>query len=81
MVNHPWFHRLYARLYPSAAPEPEIEPAPPVPSADAWGYPAPVRYGNHDGEKFAGGFGFTELLQTDYWTLRARSTQLFKQNL
>jgi lambda family phage portal protein len=35
----------------------------------------------HTGSKFEGGFGPTELLTTDYWTLRARSAQLFKQNL
>lgn len=42
---------------------------------------APYTYGWHDGEKFAGGFGDTEFLVTDYWTLRARSAQLFKTNL
>lgn len=35
----------------------------------------------HDGEKFFGGFGPTEILTDDYWTLRARSAQLFKTNL
>ena len=35
----------------------------------------------HDGEKFPGGFGPTQLLTADYWTLRARSSQLFKTNL
>lgn len=34
-----------------------------------------------DGEKFPGGFGPTQLLALDYWTLRARSAQLFRQNL
>ena len=34
-----------------------------------------------DGEKFFGGFGATQLLTADYWTLRARSTQLFETNL
>lgn len=43
--------------------------------------PAPFGYGWFDGEKFAGGFGLTEILATDYWTLRQRSSQLFKQNL
>jgi lambda family phage portal protein len=42
---------------------------------------APVRYGYHDGEKFPGGFGPTQLLIDDYWTLRARSSQLFELNL
>lgn len=33
------------------------------------------------GDKWAGGFGATQLLITDYWTLRARSSQMFEQNL
>lgn len=32
------------------------------------------------GDKFAGGFGATHLFQMDYWTLRARSAQLFTEN-
>lgn len=35
----------------------------------------------YDGSKFYNGFGVTELQQTDYWTLRARSAQLFNENL
>jgi capsid protein len=34
-----------------------------------------------DGEKFPGGFGATQLLTMDYWTLRERSAQLFTENL
>ena len=34
-----------------------------------------------DGDKFFGGFGSTQLQHIDYWTLRARSTQLFNDNL
>jgi len=34
-----------------------------------------------DGAKFYGGFGPTQLQQIDYWTLRARSAQLFNENL
>jgi capsid protein len=33
------------------------------------------------GDKFPGGFGETQLLAADYWTLRARSRQLFETNL
>ncbi len=33
-----------------------------------------------DGEKYPGGFGPTQLLTADYWTLRARSVQLFEEN-
>jgi lambda family phage portal protein len=39
------------------------------------------RYDWHDGEKWDGGFGPTRLLLTDYWTLRARSAELFERNL
>ena len=35
----------------------------------------------HDGEKFPGGFGATDLLAMDYWALRARSEQLFRTNV
>jgi capsid protein len=35
----------------------------------------------YDGGKFYGGFGATQLLQVDYWTLRQRSSQLFTENL
>lgn len=33
------------------------------------------------GDKFLGGFGATQLQNIDYWTLRARSAQLFNDNL
>jgi capsid protein len=89
MVNHPWLNRLVSRLYP-APPAPEVAPALPRVVAPreptmlelmSNGQPAPMRQVWHNGEKYPGGFGFTELLFTDYWTLRARSTQLFKDNL
>ena len=35
----------------------------------------------YDGEKFDGGFGTTNIFDVDYWTLRARSEQLFTENL
>ncbi len=41
----------------------------------------PVRSMPWDGEKYRGGYGATDLLWTDYWTLRARSAELFKRNL
>lgn len=34
-----------------------------------------------DGDKYPGGFGVTQLQHVDYWTLRARSSQLFNDNL
>jgi capsid protein len=42
---------------------------------------APARGAWDNGDKFAGGFGQTLLLTTDYWTLRARSAQLFETNI
>jgi lambda family phage portal protein len=39
------------------------------------------RYSFDDGSKFAGGYGPTNLLLTDYWTLRARSSELFETNI
>lgn len=43
--------------------------------------PAPVAWGWNDGDKFWGGYGPTVLQVTDYWTLRARSAELFETNL
>lgn len=40
-----------------------------------------VNFGFDDGEKFIGGYGPTMLLATDYWTLRARSVELFETNM
>jgi lambda family phage portal protein len=80
MVTRSMMGRLYDRLYPPP-PEPAIEraPAPMIVASSA--SPAPVRFGVHDGDKYAGGFGMTEFLTADYWTLRARSVQLYRQNL
>jgi lambda family phage portal protein len=55
-------------------------PAYPMVSVSALGQ-APARYGYDNGDKFSGGFGATELLIADYWTLRQRSSQLFEKNL
>lgn len=41
---------------------------------------APYNSSWHDGEKFPGGYGTTQLLALDYWTLRARSAELFRTN-
>lgn len=43
--------------------------------------PSPWEDSIFDGGKFFGGFGATQLQQVDYWTLRARSAQLFNENL
>jgi lambda family phage portal protein len=41
---------------------------------------APARSRYFDGDKFYGGFGVTSILTADYWTLRARSSELFETN-
>ncbi len=38
-------------------------------------------YSIFDGGKFPGGFGPTQIQYVDYWTIRARSAQLFNENL
>lgn len=49
-------------------------------SVDALG-PYDLQFKYENGTKFAGGFGATSILVTDYWTLRQRSAELFEQNL
>lgn len=74
MVRYPLLNRLVGWLYP-APPAPAPSPASSAPGV------ARVRQQWHDGDKYPGGFGFTELLTADYWTLRQRSAQLFKTNI
>lgn len=60
-------------------------PAPTAAHADAPRYTyealGSYRHAWDDGEKFPGGFGATLSLTPDYWTLRARSAQLFETNI
>ncbi len=42
---------------------------------------SPWQYSIYDGGKFAGGFGPTQIFETDHWTLRNRSKQLYRENL
>jgi capsid protein len=42
--------------------------------------PAAPQHHWQTGDKWAGGFGTTKLYEPDYWTLRARSSQLFETN-
>jgi lambda family phage portal protein len=79
MVNHPWLNRLVGWLYP--APPAALRTPTTLEILMSQQSPAPMRVQWHDGEKYPGGFGYTELLTADYWTLRKRSIQLFKQNL
>ena len=43
--------------------------------------PPAAEYATWAGDKYHGGFGPTQLFEMDYWTLRERSAQLFKENL
>lgn len=52
-----------------------------LPTVDVTALESFARTGYWDGNKFPGGFGPTELLAMDYWTLRQRSSQLFRTNL
>jgi lambda family phage portal protein len=79
MVNHPWLNRLVGWLYPS--PPAALRTPTTLEIMMSQQSPAPMRQILHDGEKYPGGFGYTELLTADYWTLRKRSIQLFKQNI
>jgi lambda family phage portal protein len=76
---------LYDVLYrqppaPAAAAAP-VAAALPVVAVSALPAAPVVRYSNWDGEKFAGGYGATDELWVDYWTLRARSAELYRKNL
>lgn len=72
------FDALYGKSAPRAPPRPPLAPeSQPV----AIGSLEPWKWSINDGGKFAGGFGATEILLTDYWTLRARSSQLFETNI
>jgi lambda family phage portal protein len=68
---------------PAPLSDPSIEAAPsdPRPAAVNPNSPLPARYGWWHGEKFPGGLGPANLLQLDYWTLRARSVEAFSTNL
>lgn len=85
----------FFNIFKSPAPPPPPAPEATIANADFsslpdWGLmagvagiegAAPAVYANFDGDKFPGGFGATRLYETDYWTLRERSNQLFKDNL
>ena len=76
--DDPMWAACFGGRAPAPAPPRMGEHAPP--SIAVSQLPA-ARWGWHDGEKYPGGFGPTELLLPDYWTLRARSAQLFKKNI
>jgi capsid protein len=84
----PWYRRVFGMSEPAspaaAGPDgllPVVELAH-VKLAELADKSLPAtRYTPHDGEKYPGGYGPTDILFTDYWTLRARSAELFKRNL
>ena len=70
---------IVGTLFPAKTPEP-VEFAFPDIRTSA-NLPAGQFYEWHDGEKFPGGMGPVPILTVDYWTLRARSAELFSRNL
>ena len=86
--------KLFARLFGKPTPPPRaggVEELSPnfndsfarglVAYGQGLGY-APAVSSILDGDKFAGGFGTTNVYtHIDYWTLRERSGQLFRENL
>lgn len=52
-----------------------------VPEIKASIIPSGYSYQMFDGDKFPGGFGDTKLFMMEYWTLRERSHQLFRENV
>lgn len=71
-----------ARLVPVRADDPfPASKAPDPIEKVAFGQLAPWRTIYDDGSKFQGGISWTNLLLTDYWTLRQRSAELFETNM
>lgn len=77
------FGKKKADLYDALFGGPRPEAPPPAAARDDIQITAiaPYRAVWDNGEKFPGGFGPTLELVPDYWTLRARSAQLFETNL
>lgn len=68
---------VYDALFGKDSAE-SVDPGPPVVAVTGL---EPYRWSYDTGAKWQGGFGPTELIITDYWTLRARSTQVFEKNM
>lgn len=74
---------LYAALFdgkPSRVHREHVT-APASPPASASAIREPVRHAVDNGSKFPGGYGATNVLLTDHWTLRLRSAELFETNV
>ncbi|QZI90791.1 hypothetical protein MYOV066v1_p0013 [Vibrio phage PS15B.3] len=52
-----------------------------LPSAAAGNYSPQSEYATLSGDKFVNGYGNTQLLMIDYWTLRNRSIALYAENI
>ena len=70
---------LFAEDYRALSSGSELVDSRPRASLSA-SYLPQYRYAWDTGDKWNGGFGATEFLITDYWTLRARSKQLFESS-
>lgn len=92
MVNTPDIQPIPPKAVHDIQPIPptattiELDNLPPYQSYQASigggsGYGAPAISTVYTGDKFPTGFGVTELFHADHWTLRARSEQLFTENL
>jgi lambda family phage portal protein len=68
-----WFRSIFGPLFRARPQLPASTETIPVTALDSF------RDVSWTGSKFPGGFGSTDFLITDYWTLRQRSAQLFKQ--
>lgn len=68
-------------LFSSKSSAPRVIGVDQLPTAAAGNYDAPFQFAQLNGDKFIGGYGDTQLLQIDYWTMRHRSKQLYQENL
>lgn len=78
MVN--WISKLFGRDDDHAFDAPVVSVDDMQYSAGAVTPPAP-EYGWWAGDKYHGGFGPTQIFEMDYWELRQRSSQLYRENI
>ncbi len=78
-MSNPYIDQAYERASRAmSVPTISVED---LPTAAAGNYSAPYENAVLNGDKFYGGYGNTQLLTLDYWTLRNRSIQLYNENL
>lgn len=73
-------NKIWYATHPQYTPTVSVDDLNPVAYAGQTS-PSPWENSLYDGSKFFGGFGDTQIYDVDYWTLRKRSAQLFKENL